>query len=518
MFENKFIFKNKFLIFVIFLFLLITVFLFSGIDAIGLHGDEAWLGLKGDYYLKAHRIDRPYGMNFYTGILQSYFDFIAFKVLGITLFSLRISGVIFNFLSLVIFTVFMIKKNYIKELMVFLMLFAQSALYLNYAKVAWEVCSFTLFFMTISVFALYKFIYSESKKRVFIYSFLFLLSAFAGTYNHIIFSSILVAGFLSLCFWSFFFDSGKYLFLKRIINILFISLINVLCLYLIMNKAADIIWRKSHFILPAMVIGLIAFESLIIIKIKDFYFKNLIKIKPHKIYNAVTYVLFFLSFMVFLYFHGAVFWKISAQKIVLLRVYSYNIDGVFKYILLVTGTFIFISFTVAAFYNLIKNRDIFTFFVLTYSAVLPIYVQTNSMRYYLILSILIFLYLSFKFPWRIKFLKLSFLAILIINILIIQKIMLGIIYFPEKNVHAYRFKINMTSVETSAHFLPFKPVVNYLKKVKAGNIKTNDRFFIENNFRFYKEVYPELKQYKGTAEVNYDYGKAGTGFILRKIN
>ncbi|KTC80973.1 hypothetical protein Lche_2993 [Legionella cherrii] len=116
-------------------FFSIVSFWCFNIDSIGIHGDEAWLGLRGVEYLK-NGIESPYGMNKYTGILQSFFNFLIFKYFSIGVIQLRVTGVILNSVSLAILLFSLVKNKMTKIALCFSLFFAQSSLYLLDAKVA----------------------------------------------------------------------------------------------------------------------------------------------------------------------------------------------------------------------------------------------------------------------------------------------------------------------------------------------------------------------------------------------
>jgi hypothetical protein len=70
------------------IFLISAVLLFAWLDTVpGLHGDEAWVGLRANDIVRG---DRPLlGMNGYTGSLHQYFAAFAFRFFGMKVWSLR---------------------------------------------------------------------------------------------------------------------------------------------------------------------------------------------------------------------------------------------------------------------------------------------------------------------------------------------------------------------------------------------------------------------------------------------
>jgi hypothetical protein len=84
----------------------------------------------------------------------------------------------------------------------------------------------------------------------------------------------------------------------------------------------------------------------------------------------------------------------------------------------------------------------------------------------------------------------------------------------DRKVKAMTFKIGKDFTETSAHFLNFSPVIDFVLENKIGVIETKDVFFIRQVFKFYSLSIPEIKNYKDTVKVNYDYIRKSSGFII----
>ena len=64
---------------IILLLVIISTYLLTYLRTIGLHGDEAFMGLDGIYILN-NGIPKPYGMNKYTGTLQALLNAVSFKL------------------------------------------------------------------------------------------------------------------------------------------------------------------------------------------------------------------------------------------------------------------------------------------------------------------------------------------------------------------------------------------------------------------------------------------------------
>ena len=161
-----------------------------------------------------------------------------------------------------------------------------------------------------------------------------------------------------------------------------------------------------------------------------------------------------------------------------------------------------------------KNTTIWSYFIIFYLGVFCLYTAGSSIRYYHILTILLFLYLSINSQRLKEKFQFGFITIVLINILFIQITLWNINFTENRKVKAMIFKIGIKNTETSAHFLNFSNVIDFVRKNKIGEIKTIDPFFIGNGFNFYKHVYPEIENYNNSASINYDYTIQGSGFKM----
>jgi hypothetical protein len=501
-------------IFIIVISISIFVFWWCNIDFIGLHGDEANFGLRGIEYLK-QGITSPYGMNKYSGIFQNLANFIAFKYFGIGVVQMRIPGIMFNTFSILILFYFFYKLNKIKEFAVFLLLFGQSAVYLNFPKIAWEINSFNFFFLTMCIVSIFN-INSSKQNKLWIY--IFLMFSYLSTYNHIIFLSLIVASFTGFFCWATITKNENQLFGNKIFSSLIISIGNTVILFIFIRFFVDSLWlqfKELVFIIPFI---LFTFEILIfdkIVLLVDFLLKILLKIKISK-YISIGFLA--LSIVSFSKFHGITFVQILIQKIVFIRIYSYELPEIFEIILIISGGILglFIFYTLII--GLIKNpTQPFAFIIISYLGIFCLFTRGFSIRYYYILNLIIYLYLAYYLiNSNIKFKKI-FLIVLVINLLLVQSILWNITSDKTKIIKGKLFAIGNNKVETSMHFLPFEPVLKFVEKNKIGQIETKENYFIGYNFRFYKFVYPHINKYQNLMKIEYNYDHFNSSFILERV-
>ncbi|WP_282035848.1 hypothetical protein [Saccharicrinis aurantiacus] len=501
-------------LFFVFLLSVIIVYLITYIDKIGLHGDEAAIGLYGVDILE-NGIAQPYGLNYYTGILQALLDSVLFRIWKIDVFSLRIGGVFFNILSLFVVTKVLTIRVSRRAAIVFLLLFAQSVFLLCYSKIAWEVCSFNFVLISILLYSIHKLEEICSRER-FLYLFIFLSVSILGSYNHIIFSSVVLALVVSIITYLLIEKVSISQFILNCISLAFISLFNIICAFIVMTLYIDVLWSNLG------VVVFIAPGVLIIIELLFFdRTKSLVEIILRYLYKFSFSKIVFKPFLIgvvfisFIKYHSLKLFDVFQNEVVLLRLFSYEVPVFFNLYFMAAAIVIF-GFII---YELIidfskKKTPIFSYFIVVYIGVVCLYTRGFSIRYYHILTFLLFLFFSVKIVSVKMVLQKKVMSIVLINVIFVQYIIWNINLNENRQVEAKWIKIGRNSIETSAHFLSFVPIIDYVKEHRIGILHSEDMFFIGNVFDFYKNVYPEIKGYNNTAIVNYDYEVIDSGFVI----
>lgn len=497
------------------LLLIILVYWLTFIDKIGLHADEAWLGIEGIGIMN-NGITKPYGITIYTGILQSFIDSVFFRLFGIGVEALRLGGIICNILGLGLLVWFIIRKVNLLAGLFFLLLVAQSSLFLCYSKIAWEVNSFSLLFISISIITLYK---SSSGKKLYKYMlhFVFLLTAFLGVYNHIIFSSFLMAVFIGLFMFSVFGEMRPNRYILNGLSLTFLGLFNAILLYVVMNSFINGLWEMFGRLIFIMPLLLITVESLFVDKMTTVFkviIQYLSKICWPQIISKGVPLLCLLAFLVI---HAITLFQILSQEVIFIRVFSYQLN-VFQILflwLIPTCIYIFSGYHL---YKDLKHKSQLplTYILIAYMGVLCIYTQGISIRYFLILTLLLFLYVSFKLSIEPKMVRNSFIVGLAINVIFIQAMLWNINLDNDRKVSATTFKIKFRE-ETSAHFLNFTPVLSFIHHNQIGELDTKDPYFIGYLFKFYKFGDSRIENYPNFMKIEYDYKNKGTGYKMKKL-
>ena len=493
--------------------LLVSVILFwlGNLTSIGLHGDEAWFGLKASEYLH-EGIRFPWGMNHYSGILQGLVNALVFKYFGIGIYQLRISGVVINVISLILLLYFLYKKNGAKSAFFFTLLFAQSAFYLIGPKIAWEVCTFNLLFLTAFVISLYKL--SDDKNDISIsWAFFFLFSSLIGSYNHILFSSLPLSFLAGLSLWKFYNadrNGGT-----RSIAFLLITLVNTTVLFLFMKFAIGLFWPFLHLYCFLYFIASILLESLFIKPIAlwcSSILEPVFKIRFSKSFLICVSSIFTFSFSLF---HGMLFFQILSQRILFLRVFSYELP-LWIAVTLFASAVVIGAFLIVSLVNDIRfrPREPWAFIIVGYLGTFTLYATEASIRYFLIMFVLMCLYAGFKLSSQDGPVRGVVLAALVTNVLLVQSLLWFLSSNHHRKLRAIDFAMGNGRMESSAHFLPFGPVLDFINAHKIGHIEATKSEEAEtgHTYDFYKLFNTQWEKYPNRARITYDKISMGDGF------
>jgi len=472
----------------------------------GLHGDEAWAGLKAhDYQLSG--IDQLSGMTPYTGILQNLMAELSFKFFGVGVFQLRLPGTVANLISLVIIAITFRRCAAYKESAIFLLLIASSALFLTSARVAWEVNSLTLLFISLSFLSIVE-ISRGNPHFHMIWVCLFFTANVFGTYNHVIFSCIPVSAFCGLVLWSNYCKSADY---KDLLVLLAVNFFNVCLAFVLMRYQLNFIHQHIYYF-PLIFIAFLSIQYKAYNRLKIVNWAYMQLIPP-----VVIQYLLALFVLGFAYTHGKAFFEMLGAYSVILQLYSYESSLTFKigYILCSATFLLYLLRYIIADLADSKNAAP-VFFILSYLGIFNLYTMKCSFRYYLGIIAILSIYLAFKLASERFGRKPFFLSQLTLLILLNAQLLDIFINNPIA-VKAVDFKIGNGQTETSAHFLPKEPLIDFLKKENISNINyQTDPYFIDQPVRFYKLVAPWKELPSNTATVDYDYIKYKSGFFYLK--
>jgi len=471
----------------------------------GLHGDEAWFGLRA-VETSHSGVTQLTGMTYYTGILQVLVSVLSFSTSYTGIVPLRAAGVFFNLLGLMIISITMISAGYRRALIFFLLFMAQSMLYLSAPRVAWEVNTFTLFFISILVFCAQR-ILKQGSKFTRLHTGLFLAVNVIGTYNHILFSAISVAMLGGVVLWSLFFRSSAK---NPMLLTLIFNLVNLVFTFLMMRY---LLGYFVHLIfIPLTAISILIFIELWLIK-RIGYLKlvNDLSVKPLFIQGTMA-----LLFVVFTFTHGVSFFELVSNDKVMMNFYSYRTSLYERMVLLGGGTLMSAYFIILLGQDFLKTRtfSLFAFTIVCYLGILPLYTLNCSFRYYLSIIPMMALYLAFR---SIQDPKIN--CQLVISMLFTAATLgMGcyrVYSLGDRPVTPVRFVIGNRQSETSAHFIQKDPIIRTLRSHKTSKIVYfSDRYFLEQPILFYKIISPWESSQGNIGTLDFDYNTGGKGFIF----
>lgn len=487
------------------------------IDKVGLHGDEAWFGVEAASVLQ-NGFTRWTGSSYYSGALQFGLNALVFKIFGISIVTLRSVGIVCNTVALLLMSWFLYRKTQMNTLLFFLVLVFQSALLLTYSKVAWEVSSFSFLFFTVAAVTLYE-ICCRNSKREHLFVVGFLISNMLSTYNHLIFLSFMLAVHMGLLVWCFFHKQSKEIdnVVVKCYTATGLSVLNSSLLFAVM-----FFYRDAHSVNVGLLVFIIA---VLVVLIQSYYFKVLSKNAAGILSKVVQFE--FPSFMkvlilvgcavIFVKYHVLTFYRVQSHDVIFNRLYSYRLTR--------WEHFVFMGVSVGLFlggaYVLIKDvlgrsRGPWGYIIVLYLGILGVFTQGYSMRYYLVLTLLLFMYMAYMLQFESRLVQRCFFVLFLVSGFLVHSNLWTLNSDENREVKAFYFRIGKFT-ETSAHFLSFNPVLDTLLKHEIGQLSTTQNFFIGKVFQFYKEQYPELKTYKNTLKIEYDFNTLGTGFDISEM-
>ncbi len=470
----------------------------------GLHADEAWFGLEA-IKIKKIGVTSLTGMTAYTGILQQLTNAGSFRIFGIGVTQLRITTVFFNLVGLCIIYQVLYSVRRVSSL-VLLLLLAQSVLFITTSRIAWEVNTFHLFFFSITFLSIMHII-RRGKQRT-VWQHVFLIASMLGAYNHIIFSSLVLSLFLGLLFYSTVSKDGTYM---KIILLCICSTFNTAILLCAFRYIPDLVGKADPLILIICVILLVFYQVRIIQNMELERF--VLKTRALK-YFVASFGMF--GLLLFLIHHGLAFFQFISNLKTFESIYGLVPNVLFQSIYTICAIVFIIYLLISLFLNLTKRSIIspFASVVIFYFVIFTFYTTANSLRYYILVYFLCTTYLSLEIG-KLRRVHYPLLLTVLTMILMNSYLLIKIYNRSEDQVAAVTVTVGNSQKENSGHFLPNKPLINFLKKNKISKIKTitND-YFIQLPVAFYEQVSPWNKVENNHAVIDYDSNPNSNGFEM----
>jgi hypothetical protein len=151
----------------------------------GLHGDEAWAGLRALEHTE-RGLFTLHGMRYYAGSLYPYVLSLVFKAQGASVASLRLPGLVLNLTGLALLLAVLFRHS-TRSAGLFIALSCTSLLLLLQTRLAWEVMAWNLFGQACLISVAYVFLARGRPSAPVAY--LFFVVSILGALNHFVFVS-----------------------------------------------------------------------------------------------------------------------------------------------------------------------------------------------------------------------------------------------------------------------------------------------------------------------------------------
>ncbi len=476
----------------------------------GLHGDEAWFGIEAYQYLTNPSASFKWnGMNHYTGSLQQNLASLAFSWFGAHISTLRIPGAVINIIALALFFFSLpnIPQSGRKTLCFFLFL-TQSALWMIYPRIAWEVNAMTLFFMSLMVRSS---IQIWNNDYHFSTISLFLFASLLGGYNHIIFVCIP----LSVLSATVLYGLRKQEFNLNWLLLSIGSLFNSSILFGLMFIERGIFFNENAYWIVPLLALLILSESWLIIR----WGKKKLKIDfispPARTWTWIKGIVLAFLVIAFLKNHATGLYAVLSNHKVLEHIYSFTPHPSVAFLSQLAAAALLAASAIAMFRDLKADKSPLPLFILSYMGLLSLFTTANSPRYYLSLSIILFLYLAIKTS-QSKYYSSAIIVLAVTSVLTVI-LQLYLIYSDEARVWHPKQVAFGNITEPSSHFLPITPVVNYLRENRIHRVESNfEGKFIVWCTHFMELTRPWEKDAGTKIYVEYGETAKNGGFVIKE--
>jgi len=500
----------------------------------GLHADEAWSGLHAAQMLSGQTTSLLRGRTWYTGALFPYLLTWPFRVLGISVWSLRCVGVVANLCAICLLAALVYRLyGRLWGMLVLALLLASSVLVAVESRLAWEVTALNPLFaaclLGLAVFFLER---GETRRYgSWLPVAAFLSISALGVYSHLIFLSLVLALFVASLLGALRFpgDGVRPLFLLTTLAL--IDTVGLVSLKVLQHFLSQ---RFAPALIGVFWLGIaiqaFAFEGLQS-RFDEWTRQALARFAQplHRLMAAGLIV----GAAAFAGIHLFAFIQVLSNDVLLRRLYSVKMQwpilGVsYAYALFVLGTYL----TVLS--HCIRNRLTLRpseYFLLVLPVptllFLPIFTLTNSIRYYLLANLVLIVAVVVAHAHLSNRQARCFLGLLATYALIISATLIPITVNRRhyESVAPMDFVLGYSvepshfgpGQETSAHFFSMTPLIDRLRSDGIRRVRTRDDFFIGNPLAFYFLFNKWNADPHRSALIDYDYGRSG-GFSYQLLD
>jgi hypothetical protein len=480
----------------------------------GLHGDEAWFGLRAEQMM-AGAERSIHGMTAHSGALFPLVVVGSFQVFGVSVLSLRVPGAVCNVLALglLAWQVWKLRQR-AGSATLFLLLLAGSALVTAESRLAWEVTALgPLFAALLLALALRILRQAHPVRGPWLGGTALVVIATLGTYSHLIFLALVAGMFVSSLACAVRFREYE---TRSLLFVTAAALANSAALAFVKVRLFEAKISDPAFALVyalAIAIQAAAFPGLRR-RLDGGLREALVRLAPAlgRLGPAAALA----GAAAFAAIHGIPFVQTVANDVVLKRLYSVSmpwplLGASYGYAVLLIG------FYVAALVRLTRRgtsagpADFFLIVLpVPVAAALPILVHPRSIRYYILANLVLMVALAVSHAHVTRTWAARFLWVVLGHAVAVNAVLVPVIVDRRHydSVAPRWFALGLRQ-ETSAHFFPTAPVVDLMRADGVRDFGTRDAAFIGLPLHFQLS----LENWNATpgrkAAVDYDYGRPG---------
>ena len=502
------------------LFAVLVALLAWNLDALpGLHGDEAWFGLRAIDILEG-RSSSPYGMNAYTGAAYPYVVAGWFHVFGVSVLSLRAVGVLLDVVALGLLVGAAAVVGRGRGYAALLVFVLGSLLVTCQSRVAWDVTALAPVLMASAVFVSVMWLRAGAAAlaRAAMGAGVLLFATAIGVYNHVIFLAFVAAllggaGLVALRGG----DASPRRASTQLLVVVATATVNAALLTLLKL----LLYREggaAPFAVPiaaavlaleAAVVGRAVSSPRILAALEAGLARR------RALARLLLLILLAIGLVLFVVCHGVAFALTVANGVLVKRLFSTTMPAPLVALSIAAAAFVLALYARGLFLALREKvalgDDHYLLLVLPFclAAALPVLVMSNASRFYVLPNLA--LLLGAWASWRLLPERASRIAVALFaaGVVPLQLHVAGILGDRDHyaKVTPIEFQLG-TKDESSTHFLSTRATFLRLREDGAAPV-TKDAFFMKLPLDFYAAASPASAPPTRTAVVNFDFGVPG---------
>jgi hypothetical protein len=485
----------------------------------GLHGDEAWFGLRAEQ-MRSGADTSLHGMNAYSGALFPLVVAGSFRLSGVSAWSLRFPGAACNLMAigLLALQVWRLRQRVVGAILLLLLL-AGSVLVTAESRVAWEVTALgPLFAALLLALALRILKRADPTRREGLDATAFVVVAALGTYSHFIFLSLVAGLFVSSFACAVRFPEFR---TRSLLVVTTGALANAAALAILKMRLFAAHQSDPAFAVPcALAIGLQAAAFPGLRRWLDERLRVTLA-RAATPWRRLEPAAALVGAAAFGAVHLPAFIQTVSNDVVLKRLYSVSMPwpllGLsYAYALLLVGAYVTVLVRVLRGSTRVGPPDFFLIVLpVPVAAALPIMVHPRSIRYYVLANLVLMVALAVSHAHVTRVQAARFIRIVFGYAIAVNAVLIPIIADRHHydSVSPMWFALGLRP-ETSAHFFPTAPVVDRLRADAVREFDTREAFFIGRPLEFYLSFQNWKASPGRRAAVDYDYGLRG-GILYR---